>query len=369
MSAAPMEGRGAFLKRFRHLDDGLVTRSEALLAFLKEEIAFGRLKCGETLPTIREIAEGANVTFASARAVLERLARDGFVRSRPRVGSVVLARETAVVHGRILFALPDVDAGSYHAMIAADAMRRRLAKAGYIFTAVVFPQDAGKVQQQLAHELCNPPDLAIVMYSNRAVRACLKQAGVPCVYLYGDCPKGEVARWIRFTPDEAMGNFVTHCLRAGVGRVTQVRFRGNETPDAHDALAAAGIASTWLVVDPLEGYGRYEGIERAAYKAFMDVPEKDFPDVYLFWDDFVAQGALTAFLRRGVNLPRDVNVATLANEGLGPVYCEPLTRFSCDPASAGARTADFALDVLLKGRLPPPPIVAPDYVFGATFPY
>ena len=118
-----------------------------------------------------------------------------------------------------------------------------------------------------------------------------------------------------------------------------------------------------------DGLGRYEGIERSAYNAFMGLPRASFSDVFLFWDDFVAQGALTAFLGRGIKMPEDVKVVALSNRGLGPVYPETLTRFECDAAATGEKIADFTLAMLARGRVPPPPVIAPQYVFGTTFPY
>lgn len=41
----------------------------------------------------------------------------------------------------------------------------------------------------------------------------------------------------------------------------------------------------------------------------------------------------------------------------------------CDPVDAGEKISDFALAVLAKGRIPPPPVIEPQYVFGATFPF
>ena len=46
-----------------------------------------------------------------------------------------------------------------------------------------------------------------------------------------------------------------------------------------------------------------------------------------------------------------------------------LTRFECDAFEAGEKVAHYALAVLAKGRVPSPPVVYPQYVFGATFPY
>ena len=357
------------LGRFHFTPDGSTTPADALCAFIRGEIANGRLKAGTALPTIKELAEESGFSFRIARGVVERLAREGCVRSRPRVGTVVLPRDVRMTRGRVLFALPDVDASSYHATQIDDVLRRRLTTAGYVFTTVVFSQDARRDLSFLKYELAHVPDLVVVLYAKPHVRAYLRQAGVRSVYVYGDEPAPEEGPWIRFSAEGPIANFVDHCGRAGVTRVTQVRFSGNETPDARPALAAAGIACEWLNVPSWDVLGRYEGIRRAAYDIFLDMPHAEFPDVFLFWDDFVAQGALTAFLKRGLQVPADVKVASLSNRGLGLIYSAPLTRFECDAAAAGEKVAEFALAVLAKGRVPSPPVISPQYVFGATFPY
>jgi DNA-binding LacI/PurR family transcriptional regulator len=357
------------LKRFHYVPDGIMPLADALCAFIKDEIAYGRLKAGEAIPTIKELAEASGLTFRVARGVVEQLAREGYVRSRPRVGTVVLPRDVTALHGRVLFVLPDVDACSYHVTMIADALRHRLGTAGYAFSTVVFSQDARIGLAFLKHELARTPDIAIAIYGTQPVRKCLREAGVRSVFIYGDPPKSDEGRWIRFSADEAIANFARHCVRASVKRVVEVRFEGNDTPDARHALAAKGIKCSWMTVPRLDGLGRYEGIERSAYNTFMSLPRASFPDVFLFWDDFVAQGALTAFLERGLVIPNDIKVVTLANRGLGPVYSEPLTRFECDAGEAGEKVAAFALALLAKGRLPQPPVISPQYVFGATFPY
>jgi len=358
-----------FLKGFHYTADGTTTRADALCAFIKDEIAYGRLKAGEPLPTIQKLAAGSGLTFRVARGVVEQLAREGFVRSRPRVGTVVLSRDVNVLRGRVLFVLPDVDACSYHVTMIVDALRRRLGTAGYAFSAVVFSHDEQIGLTFLKYELVRTPDVAIVIYGTPSIHKCLREAGVQSVFIYGDPPKKDEGRWIRFSAEEAIANFVRHCVRAGVKRVTQVRFEGNETPDAYTALAAKEIKCGWMTVPRMDGLGRYEGIERSAYNAFINIPRASFPDVFLFWDDFVAQGALTAFLGRGLRIPGDIKVVSLSNRGLGPVYSEALTRFECDAFQAGEKVAAFALALLAKGRLPPPPVISPQYVFGATFPF
>ena len=358
-----------FLNRFQFTPGGTTTLADALCSFIKEEIDIGHLKAGASFPTIKELAAATGLTFRVARGVVEQLAKEGYVHSRPRVGTVVLAREVVALHGRVLFALPDVDACSYHVTMIADALRRRLGASGYAFSTVVFSENKQIGLTFLKHELSRTPDVVIVIYGTKAVRECLHHAGVRSVFIYGGGANVDKDRWIRFSAEEAVRNFVLHCVRVGVKNVTQVRFDGNETPDARSALGKAGIACSWIMVPRMDGLGRYEGIERSAYNVFMKQKQSSFPDVFLFWDDFVAQGALTAFLERGVRIPGDVKVVALSNRGLGPVYSESLTRFECDASEAGEKVSAYALALLAKGRLPQPPVISPSYVFGSTFPH
>ena len=114
-----------FLKNFHYTPDGTTSLADALCAFIKDEIAYGRLKAGEAIPTIKELAEASGLTFRIARGVVEQLAHEGYVRSRPRVGTVVLPRDITALRGRVLFVLPDVDACSYHVTMIADTRSPR----------------------------------------------------------------------------------------------------------------------------------------------------------------------------------------------------------------------------------------------------
>ena len=101
------------LKDFQFVPDGATSLVDALCSFLKEGITFGRIKGGEKIPTIGEICKATGLTFAQARRVTECLAREGYVCSRPHVGTVVLSRGGNILRGRVLFILPDDDVGRY----------------------------------------------------------------------------------------------------------------------------------------------------------------------------------------------------------------------------------------------------------------
>ena len=358
------------LQHFKFMPDGVTTLVDALCSFIKEEITFGRVKGGDKIPTIGEISKATGLTFAQARRVTETLAKEGYVHSRPHAGTVVLARGGNVLRGRVLAVMPDTDVGRYHPSQLVDVVNRKLTAAGYAFSTITFSTYEDEDLAVLKSELLRATDLVIAARATPQVQKCLEEAGVNHFFVYGDKPESDDRPWIRFAPETALSQFADHCARAGVKHVVQVRFEGNETIDAQPALAERGIDCSWMSVSHNEkGWGRFDGIVYSGYETFATMPRESIPDLLLFWNSFFTQGAIMAFLARGIRLPEDVKVVALSNAGVGPVYIKPFTRFELDPVQVGEKIADFALAVLARGRIPPPPQIAPQYIFGETFPF
>ena len=336
---------------------------------LVDAIVTGHLKSGMKLPTMQKIAEENGVTFRVARGVVERLVREGYVRSCPHSGTVVRAKKHTVWRGRVLFVSFDDDCASYFVAQVANALRRRLVGEGYLLTTVVASRSPRGDVSQLKTALGQSVDFVVLMYAARHLERIVAASGFPSVVVYGDAAASRPNAWaIPFALAEPVATFVNHCRNAGVQSVTEVRVSGCMWVSAAEELKAAGVRVRQMVIEPLD-CGRHEGIERAAMEDFLKLKKSEFPDIFLFWDDFVAQGALTALLARGVRIPEDVKVVVQSNKGLGPVFPQSLARFECDGAAVGEKVAAFVLGVLAKGRLPPVPRISPTYVFGKTFPW
>ena len=358
------------LSDFQFKSDGTTTLVDALCSFFKEEITFGRMQEGEKIPTISEMCKATGMTFAQARRVTECLAREGYVASRPHIGAVVLSRSGNVLRGRVLFILPDEDVGRYHPCQLIDILGRRLTAAGYSFSVASFSRDANDDLAVLKSELLRATDLVIAVRATPQVQKVLAESGVRHFFVYGDKPESDDHPWIRFAPEEAFARFADHCCRAGVKNVVQVRFEGGETLDAQPVLAKRGIDCSWMDISRSKaGWGRFDGIAHCGYEAFAAMPRSNLPELLLFWNSFFTQGAIMAFLANGINIPEDVKIVALSNVGVGPVYIKPFTRFEIDPADAGQKIGDFALDFLAKKRISSTPQIVPQYVFGETFPF
>lgn len=332
------------------------------------EITTGRLRAGEKLPTMQEISEEAKVTFRTARSVIERLAREGYVASRPGIGTVVMPKNLTIWRGRVLFVIREEDETSYHVHGVMGEVRRRLIAAGYLFLSIVASRKPNGDRSQLKAMLGTSVDFAIVMYDSPPVEALLAAAGVPYAVAYGEGVSRKNAWQIPFSPDDAIDAFVSHCRRRQVKRVTQVDFDDNLIRPMDRALAAAGIETDHVLVRSRPELGRFAGIEAAAFEKFRDYPRKKYPDVFFIWDTFVARGFFMALQNLGVRIPEDVFVVAQANRGLGLSSPCTVTRFEADGVADGKTVAEFALASLQKGRIPNVPSVGREYVIGGTFP-
>ena len=358
------------LQDFKFVPNGTTSLVDALCGYIKEEITFGRIKGGEKLPTISEMCRATGLTFAQARRVTECLAREGYVRSRPHAGTVVLSRGENVLRGRVLLILPDVDVGRFHPSQMMDIVSRRLIAAGYSFSVATFSLDPDDDFMNLKSELLHAIDLVIAARATPQVQKCLAESGVNHFFIYGDKPEYDDRPWIRFSPETAISYFADHCARAGIKHVVQVRFESIENIDAQAALAERGIECSWMTIScRKEGWGRFDSIIHCGYETFAAMPRASIPELLMSWNSYFMQGAIMAFLARGIRLPEDVKVVTLSNAGIGPVFIKSFTRFEVNPVEAGDKISDFALAVLAKGRIPSPPRITMQYVFGETFPF
>lgn len=341
---------------------------DQLAGWLRDRIASGRYKPGERLPTIRELAEMPHVSFTTARKAIERLSREGYVNARPHIGSVVMPKNITVWRGHVLLVVPEEDETSYFVNAFCGELRRLLTSAKYLTTRVCVSRAPRGSCAQIEVMLGRAVDFALLMYGTPRIARMLNEAGVPYIDFCGTRPKGARTWCFPQGDDEAKRQFVEHCRRADVKTVTEVDFGNPGASSAASELSAAGIEARHIVVNPQEKYGHLGGIERAAYEFFLKYDRRQFPDLFLVWDDYLARGLLTAFLFRGVDIPSDVKVVTVANAGFAPVFPKFLTRIEFNPSRAGAAAAGFICSVLGKGRIPPPPSLGPTYIIGESFP-
>ena len=146
--------------------------------------------------------------------------------------------------------------------------------------------------------------------------------------------------------EKAIPGFVRECVRRRISRVVQFKYAAGAF-DVAGQLSYAGIATETVTIPPKP---LLEGIVRASFSAMLrQVAKRDLPELFIFTDDYVAQGALMALALAGVRLPDDVAVVTHSNKGITPIWEKPLARLEMDSTAHARAVADAVVDYLDTG--------------------
>lgn len=347
--------------------------SDQLTARLREAIASGAYRPGDVLPTIRELAKELGTSVKVPAEAMKRLAEEGLVKSRPRLGSVVQERDGMHWRGHILLVVPAGDYVYLNNMLT-GGLRMSFSAAGYLVTQVSalrikpgVPYDFGPLKLALRGSVT----FAVSVFGNRETERVLSQSGIPFAVIGGNSVSRSAGcvGTIRVDVSAAVSEFTNHCLRLGVRHVAVVGKPDEKIFSTVRQLRNAGIDAEEFIVSIRTDLGRPEAVERGALESFAArLGRRDrLLEVLFFMDDWVCAGALTALLEAGVRIPDDVKIVTLSNKGLGPVFSRPFTRMEVDHELYSSVVSRTILAHLAGRQFPKGLTIAPKYIPGETF--
>ena len=316
---------------------------------LREAIVGGYYEPGDAIPSYRELAPALGVSEIVTKAALRRLADEGFVESRPRIGSVVRDTGEKLWRGRVVFIYDAGDTGYFQTTLA-ERIRVRLNVEGFLFTrsSVDRHADGSADFSLLDAALARSTDLAIVLFDRDDVCRRLAKRGVPFAAAVRRRPPVAAAGVTVISHEAAFRDFAAWCRAKEVGEVVQLGwFR--HAPDAAPVLEAAGIRCRRRVLAPDFSRGMLLGIEEAAFREFRRLSEGrrlSADTLYFFTDDYLLRGALQALVGTGLKVPGDIRIATVTNAGAGPYLAQCLPRIEVDPTAIGDAIADSTLSFL-----------------------
>ena len=336
---------------------------------LRQAIAVGFYRPGDVVPSYRELAPMLGVSRIVTQAALRRIADDGLVVSRPRIGSVVLERNARRWKGHVVFVCPD-DYENYSQTVLAGTLRDRLADAGYRFTQVCLPQTSPR-HYDFSHldvALSQSVDLVVTMFARPHILRCLEKRNVPYAVFgeFADMPPSAVGgTWLNF--NLAAGDFVAACAARGVRKVVELCWC--DMCDAAPMLRQAGIGVRKMTVRPGVPRTALIDVKRLGMETFGNLIAENRisrDTVYFVADDYLASGALAALSYAGLHAPGDIRFVTYSNMRLGPVYPRELSRMEFDAHKAGGVLSDAVLRYLKTGTYPSGTVVGPVWIDGDT---
>jgi DNA-binding LacI/PurR family transcriptional regulator len=338
---------------------------------LRSAVVAGFYRPGDRMPSYRSLASMLGVSQIVTKEALRRIAADGIVEARPRLGSVVRDRNEKQWRGHVVFVCPDLDVGYFQTLFA-ETLRTRLNREGYMFTrASVEHRDAAGAYDLslLDAALARSVDLSVVLYDRPAIFRHLSKRGVPYVAVAGITePPAGATGLTRFDFNTAVPELVAACRAAGVRKAVQFRLP-EPMSNAAPALRAAGIAVTTITLKPDYAKGKLFSVEEEGRQGMAKLAASrrlDRDTLVFFTSDYLARGALMTMEHLGIKAPEDVRVAIFANAGLGPTYFREITRMEMDPVAAGGVVADAALACLRTGKYPAGTVIGPAWRRGET---
>ena len=350
------------------------TLTDQLLCGIRSAILGGSLPVGSVLPSREKIASDCGVSVNVVREALSCLVTEGLVRARPHIGCEVLRRSKRKMTGHILRILGEND-GSYMWSVVTSVLQRELCAAGLCCPQVAVTTGAnGRSDYTWLKEALNDrPDMAIVFACNMAVSGIvrlLERKNVPYVLVLSDIPRRgrRCLKTIPFDGYEAVNAFVEDCRRRRVLSVCQFGFGKDSLFDAIPQLRAAGIATEEIDIPLKSVLGDLEAIQRLAAETMSKrLARGPLSELLFFTDDYLALGAIPVLLERGVKIPQDVKVVSLANRGFGPVFPKRLTRIETDCPGDAARIARAIVGWTRTDEISGIDSISPHYLRGETF--
>ena len=351
--------------------------AELVADAIRQAILSGRYEDGDLLPNREELAEMLGVSVRAARGAIAKLAAEGLVVARHKVGCMVKSPKNRVWRGHVLYVGLEVAQNSYNTASFLMTFRQRMSELNFLVSVVTFSHDEDRRLRdgELKAALVRPFDFVVVDAYDRKVLDIVRKSGIP--FLSTQSKRiGPVANVAASNPTcpSATDEFVRHCVERRIKSVIQfVPFGDVGTRDVGRRLKEVGIAvrTVCLGLGESDYHRHLEGIERAGMEAVMRTfSGKRFkmPDLVLFRDDFVAFGGFTALSYLGVRVPEQIFAVSFSNRGFGPVYPKAVTRIEDDPFAWGRYAAERVV-AEIDGRpytVSYPPASA--YIRGETFP-
>ena len=323
---------------------------------IRAAILSGFYKPGDFLPKATEFTRGLHVSLRAPLAAYRTLKKEGLISPRRRLGTVVVGPKADVFHGRVVIVNPNSNP-FYSDAVMNEVLTRRLNAAGYVVVSVsAIPLggrrgDRAKDRfdlRQLNAALRQNTSLVVIIGSAPMIDRAVAATGTPFFTIGGTRPAiPDGVGFAQLDINNALPRVLARLRERGVRSLVQI---GVRQTDLMDSKALRGVCASynewvgWSRQLNLK-YAKQEVIVRAAYDLFRERyrTKADLPDAFLFTDDYLARGALLAFLAAGIRTGSDVLVITLANSGTTPLHPDPIDLMLLDPE----RDANIVADALI----------------------
>ena len=332
---------------------------------LRQAIATGFYADGDFIPSYIELADHLGVSTIVVRRAVAALIADGLCKTRRGIGISICSKAPASVGNVLVITAGDRAAYRHYMAKFVEHLRRHLSASHLSLSRAVVPVKKGREDySDLSSALNQHVSLIVCLDRSKGIDRVVADTGIPYVVM-GPAPKPPAA--IGYLVGDSRRTAVTlarKCSACGARRVLVVCMSRTETfhvvpGEVVSELEKASIEARDLVICPSRTEITGLNLSRDTIDTFLGLAKSGVlecdgfrPDLVIILDDFIAQGALLAMTAAGIRIPEDLQMVTMANKDLGPVWLKPLTRFEVDAAAEARAMAGLVLECLRDRKSP-----------------
>jgi DNA-binding LacI/PurR family transcriptional regulator len=321
-------------------------------------IASGKLKPGDRLPTIRELAEQIGVHMHTVRQAYHSLEDDGLVETRPSRGTRVkpfeldklVTTESASPSHTIGVLIPNIYTFYDSFISGVEEIARR---SGYMII-VCITRDSAELTRQSAQQLIAKKVDGIVAASpvadvfKRSIPA--SSDGPPIVYV--DSPQFPTHSILLDL--EAAGFLATdHLIEHGHKRIGMIT-APLTWPNFYDAYRGyeRALTASNLTIEPdsvieTPAYSLEDGYQAGLRLLALNKP----PKAIFVSGDLMAAGVIRALKENGKRIPQDFAITSKDNVELAALIDPPLTTVNLPSYQMGVEAVNMLMKLIAGKRL------------------
>jgi len=336
-------------------DHGLILQIKQQATWM---IASGKLNEGDTLPSIRELAEHLNVNMHTVRQAYNRLKNEGLVDIQPRSKARILAynpvsyikHASKIETHTIGIIVPTLDNPFYHTML--QGIQSEFQTSDYLTYICPTFDDSALAWRYFARLMINGVD-GVICVSHDLKEFIQIGSDAPDIPLVSADYPAETGFSVELDHEQSGFLATHHLIEHGCQRIALVRFVVDIPPilaiqrGYQKALEQAGITFSPELVIPVNDYGRASGAEAALH--ILDLPQR--PDAVFIIADQMALGFLESMQESGIKIPEDIAVTSFNNIPEA-AFCTPSLTTVAAPTEQLGRTAATMLSSLISGHTP-----------------
>lgn len=321
-------------------------------------IASGKLHEGDTLPSIRELAEHLEVNMHTVRQAYNRLKEEGLIDMQPRLKARVLAYTPTKLANQAIkikthtigIILPTLSNPFYQSFL--KSVQSIFQENDYLSYICPTYDDSALAWRYYAQLAASGVDgvLSVSHDMSEFIQSENNGSHIPLVSADYPLPFGYSVEI-----DHEQSGFIAtqHLLRHGCRRIALVRFVVDVPPvlaiqkGYEKALQDAGLNLIPELVIHVNDYSRAAGAEAA--RRLLAMPQK--PQAVFVIADQIAMGFMETFQQSGISIPDDIAVTSFNNIPEAALFTPPLTTVATPIKSFGETAASMLIE-MINGQRP-----------------